>query len=1038
MVKKQGGMKIMRNKSPKIAKLLYDANKKRAEALNLPKSEKYVKKYAKKLNAAEKLSRKALELTRADISKAVNNGFNDLICSVYNLAAVLYIQERFDEAVPLLEEARAASGFDGHMYSVAINSYYGCILCAREDYDRSGEVLDTVMADAEKNEYMAFTDAYALAQAYGDAACAFTYADTGVGYPAERFSEPVERLFEMKEKGYSIDGNLIKKAAYFSASQKLYYMCFGAPTASDPDDTIKTASLCLQASKEAGVVDFFTPAAMRIIALATARNLMFGDCADICEKILDHCARFGSGIPESPYGSVQDIAADANLLLGIMHYRADHYEISVKYFQAALAALEADAHGRPLAEVGYVEVEAIVIAVSSAEKAAFACKYIGLAMRAMDEQYSLGDCVDMMKKGIEHINSISDDPYFALRASSEYNIISKFCKDAGDLQSATKYEELSKKYGYYAMTSFEKSIEDRELYDKYLKVLQSRKRLALRRGLLEQYAECLRCEIMLSDLPYKMPDMFTLVELNNQMGEYCRITDRYDSAVEYFDKVREYTYDQNGEMREELKKYVLSENSMLSQAASLVKLERMDDARESFREFIKIDTITSGGELSLGERMRIARLARNIGLNSAECAEYMHEAAVMSAETGDEPMHTAGLYNQEGVCWYNASPEKDDPDDDCNCDECAERCDQFEPMAVRYARLSEKFAERELEAFEKSYSYLVKCDPKEIDVIDLMPSLMSNIGECHMRRGNVDTSIEYYQKAVEAFETLFAAPEFAEREEDTKNADIFQYGVCFKSMGELYEKKNDAERSIESFGKAIDVFAKIDNPSARYNLGFCLNARGCMNYRMGRYSNEVEDITRAIDVRSGDEDSEITLAIMLKNRAEAYESMGNYRSMKNDLEQSIAMLDKSKAPREMLHSMYGEHLFSLALCHEELNDDGSAAESYRKALTHLDAVQSEDEDDFGNIDMRALCHLRRANCLFRRDEREYYGALAEYDRAIQLLDELPPSVEKNERLKAALLFRGRLYEQFREIDLAREDYERIEQINEVLAQNSSN
>lgn len=1027
----------MKNKSSKIMKLLYNANNQRAEALKLPKSEKYAKKYAKKLNSAENLCRKALELTRRDISKAVNKGFNDLICSAYSLAAVLYVQERFDEALPLLEEARSASGFDGHMYSVAVNSYYGCILCARKEYERSGEVLDKVMEDAGNNQYMAFTDAYALAQAYSEAACAFTYADTGVGYPANRFTEPVERLLEMKEKGYPIDGNLIKKAAYFSASQQLYYMCFGAPNASDPDDTIKTASLCLEASKEAGVVDFFTPAAMRIIALATARSLMFGDCADICEKIIEHCARFGSGIPKSPYGSVQDIAADANLLLGIMHYRADHYDASIKYFQAALAALEADAHGRPLAEVGYVEVEAIVIAVSSAEKAAFACKYIGLAMCALEDQYSMSNGIDMIKKGIEHITSIADDPYFALRVSSEYNIISKLCKDAGNLQSSAKYDELSKKYGYYAMTNFDKSIEDRELYSRYIKVLQSRKRLALRRGLLEQYAECLRCEIMLSDLPYTMPDMFNLVELNYHMGEYCRIVQRYDSAVEYFERVREYTYDQDGEMREELREYVLSENSMLSQAASLVKLERMDDARKSFREFIKIDTITSGGELSLDERMRIARLARNIELNAAECAEYMHEAADMSAEVEDEPLKTAELYNQEGVSWYNSSPEKDDPDEGCDCDECAEHCDKFEPMAVRYARLSKKFADRELEAFEKSYFYLTKCDQNQIEVIELMPYLMSNIGECHMRRNNIDKSIEYYQKSAEAFERLFARSEFAERDQQSKDPDIFQYGICFKSIGELCEKKDDTDHSIEAFGKAIDVFAKIDAPSARYNLGFCLNARGCMNYRMGRYSNEVEDITRAIDVRSNDEDSEITIAIMLKNRAEAYESMGDYRSMKSDLEQSLVMLDKSKAPRKILDSMYGEHLLSLALCHEELNDDGSAAEYYRKALTYFDAVQSENDDDLDNIEMRATCHLRLANCFIRRDEREYYGALAEYDRAIQLLEKLPPSVEKNERLKTVLFFRGRLYEQFREIDLARKDYERIEQINEILAQNSN-
>lgn len=1028
-IKEREDLQTVRNKSAKIAKLLFKALNLKNEAMKMP----YNKKYTKKINSSEKLSRKALELSRADIAAGVNNGFNDFISSAYNLGSLLFIQGRYGEAELLLAEVRSVPGFEGHMYSIPIDAYYGCILCNRAEYERSGEVLNKLMDDAEQNQYSAFIDTYALANAYGDAACAFTYADTGVGYPGDRFTEPLERLFELKQKGVAVNDNVIKKAAYFSASQQLYYMCCDSVTSCDSDGTVKTAEICLDFCKSAGIVDFYTFAAMRILAFAAARDMRFKDCAKICEQILELCADSGNTVPESPYGSVQDVAADINLLLGIIHYRVGHDAVAISHFEAAITALNANAKGKPLSQVGYVDVEAIIMYVSSAEKAAFAYEYIGASMHNQPSKYAFRDCLDMFEESIRYITSVSDEPYFYLNAASKYSNMSDWCEEAGDLQNAAKYSQLGEKHFNFAMANLRKTIDDRELYKKYCSRICTRKRFALRRGLLEEYADCLRCEMLLSDAPYTEPSVRKLAKLSYDMGNYCRATEKYQSALEHFDKVREYIYDSEGNLLEEFKKYYFPEQAMLERASVLVKLEEKGKAHESFEEFIALDTITSGGKLDIGERIRIARVARNIGLSLVVSAGYMHDAAVMSFELGDDHMRTAGLFNQEGICWYNASPERDDPDADCNCDECKSHCDQFEPMSERHARLSAMFAANELKSFENAYAELLKCDPNSPDVVDLMPSLLSNIAECHMRGDNIDQSMEYYVKSAEAFERLFASPAFNEKDEEVRKSDIFQYGICYKSMGEIYEKKDDNESSAKAFSKAIEIFAKIDSDGARYNLSYCLNARGCLNYRMGNYQNEVEDITRAIKLRSETENSEITVAIMLKNRAEAYEALGDYKSMHSDLSQSIDMLDKSQAPKEMLNSLYGEHLFALAICQEELDNDGNAADSYRKASQHFSAVG---DDDFGNIDMQAVCHFRRANCLCRRDEHEYYGALAEYDSAVSLLEKLPPSSEKNERLSAVLTSRGGLYEAFRQLDLAREDYQRAESLKKPKIQNN--
>ena len=84
--------------------------------------------------------------------------------------------------------------------------------------------------------------------------------------------------------------------------------------------------------------------------------------------------------------------------------------------------------------------------------------------------------------------------------------------------------------------------------------------------------------------------------------------------------------------------------------------------------------------------------------------------------------------------------------------------------------------------------------------------------------------------------------------------------------------------------------------------------------------------------------------------------------------------------------------------------------------------------------MEALCHFRRGVCLCRRDEQEFYGALGEYNSAIDLLEHLPASGEKDENLRQVLSSRANLYEVFREIDLAQADYRRAERLGGAVSE----
>ena len=124
---------------------------------------------------------------------------------------------------------------------------------------------------------------------------------------------------------------------------------------------------------------------------------------------------------------------------------------------------------------------------------------------------------------------------------------------------------------------------------------------------------------------------------------------------------------------------------------------------------------------------------------------------------------------------------------------------------------------------------------------------------------------------------------------------------------------------------------RIDAPAARNELAACLNARGVVNFRLGDYKKNVEDATRAIALTKDDDGGEINMAIMLKNRSDAYRELGDFKSMQSDLSDSIDMLDKSKLPDELLGSFYGSHWFSMGVCQEGLHKIGKAADAYRRA-----------------------------------------------------------------------------------------------------------
>lgn len=1009
----------MKKRHTKITKLFTKIDALTADALRAAKP----KQRDKKWTSAEKLCRKALELSREGVAQSADdNGYSLLISSVYRLSALLMRQGRDADAEPLLAEVYSMEQFASHRYGIACRAYYGSLLCENGSYNAAGRVLAEMLRAVEQDSagLATMADLYALCMGCGHAAMAFTYADDD-GYDGRLFEAPVARLMKLREDGFEVDSENMIRASYFAASEALYQTCFDAVSTTDVGKAVYLARYCVDECRRAGVKGLFEPAAMRLAALAAARDCQFADAAKLCKETLELCSSYSCEMSVSCFGSIQNIAADMNLLLGIMHYRASHYEKCISYFRAGVAALEADAQGRPLKQLGYQEVENIAMRMTSAEKAAFAYRYWGLAMfvseneETKSDRYSVSQCAATVRRSAELLESFRDsEPYLCLLASDDYHVIAQMYTKRGDAQQAAQYEELSKSCGMDALANLSIAA---SLYETRMENLRARKRTALRLGLLELYGDDTRFERMLSEKPYvEEEDEANLAYLSFYMGDYCRVMSRYESALEYYDAVMTHTFDKEGNAYYDVSRLDFWEPAAVARAACLVRMEQMPQARRAYREYVNSVRERNGSSSDRQQLVRNASVSREIGLNPAECAEYFHTAANAFGDQGEE-LKAAELYNQEGICWYNASPDTDLPDD--------VSLHSQDPTALA-ASLSERFSARELEAFENAYHKLRACDQKDAKVMDLLPSLLSNIGECHVRVGKYDIGLPYYLNAVGAFEALFASKEFGAKDSSEQMTYVFQYGSCFKTLGEIYDAKDDNKSAAEAFTKAIEVFERLHSDSARHELAYCLNARGCIRYRLDDYRGEVDDITRALDLKKDDEDSEIVMAIMLKNRSDAYRELGNYKSMHSDLAKSIDMLDHSGMPDDILNGFYGSHWFSMGVCQEGLHKIGQAADAYRKAAKYMSSSSGSGEEP--NVFMQALCHFRRAVCLCRRDEQEFYGALGEYNNAIDLLENLPASGEKNENLKQVLSSRANLYEVFREIDLAKADYSRAEKL----------
>ena len=986
--------------------------------------------------SAEKLCRKALALCGPEAGENRNDTW--YTACVYDLTVLLIHTDQADEALEFLEEHYCERGLsDESGRALACGAYYGGLLYEEHRCDKAAAVLAAVTeqigADGwDKGTGTARTMSYpeAMGMGLGYAAAAFTESVKGEGYASPLFTAPALYLRRMQAKGMDVGVENITRALYFAASEQLCRACREPVSHPDVSSVTELAQACAAVSRESRKMELYLPASVRLKALAEARACRFADCAETCRETLELCSSREGCRDKSLQITRKGIAGDMNLLLCLLYYRAHRMDECVRYGMAALEAMENDVGGEQnLAYRGYYEVESEQKAVLQAEKAAIAHRTLALATFGQKGQEALGYCADHLKTAAE-LQASADihDPFYRLSASLSWLLLAQMYKVCGQQPDADACEETSKQMGNEALEKLKDMLDPfNGEHKNYCDSAAVRRRLALRLGLLEYHAEWLRYEVILHQQPYVLSPMEednlqVLSDLYFRLGDCKRVLGDHQEAVDAFEKMRQCVNALEKRPRplsEQLSERIAMAD--ISEAACLVKLEKIPHACRVFRELDNRLGRTEKSDQSVPqEKVMLAYASRDVGLPFSQCAPYFRRAAESLGDSGENVLTAAELYNQEGICWYNSDPEYDREQE--NGDK------KLSPVA-QAVRMT-LYLRNEIAAYEEAIGLLDRCPQDQARVLELRSSLMFNLGECHIRDRHPDAALADYHAAVDAFESLFASDGFAEKKKEEQAALLFQYGSCHKALADLYEEQEDNEACARELTQAVEVFGKLDSDAARNELAVCLNALGCIKYRLGDYRGNIEDVSRAIAIKNRDEGSEISVAIMLKNRSDAYRELGDFKSMQSDLSQSIELLDRSDLPEEMRSSFYGSHWFSMGVCQEGLHKAGKAADAYRRAARYMDNAPDSEENGISPY-MKALCHFRRANCLCRREAQEFYGALNEYNHAIRLVEALPASRERDHNLSQLLASRGSLYEAFREVELAREDFRRAERLKKA-------
>lgn len=408
----------------------------------------------------------------------------------------------------------------------------------------------------------------------------------------------------------------------------------------------------------------------------------------------------------------------------------------------------------------------------------------------------------------------------------------------------------------------------------------------------------------------------------------------------------------------------------------------------------------TGDDLPGAGRMKLAEEAMDAHMPFDYCSQLFTQAGERLEREGQNGVMTASAYNKAGICLYR---QEADP------------------------RLEEACFRRALAAANRAEEDEEQAD----DAATIGALVRSNLAECLTRTGDEEEAVQLYNEASDAF---------FDRMEGTDGMGLANYSMCQKCLSDIYRAKDESIQAHICLTRAINELERREkklNEQMRLHLAICHNARGTLRYQMGDYEGEVEDCTRALELRETVPSEIPSLATVRSNRAEAYMQLGQFEPARADFLEAIALFESMEESRASLESAAIRH-YLLAGMYDDNDMPDEACEDYRAAAERLDRAERNEgpEGEYSDeqlADMQSLCRMRLSAALLSCEERDYCEALEESRKAIALLERLPLTPERAARMVALYISNGELLESFDEPEAAKQEFDEADRIRDSFA-----
>lgn len=254
----------------------------------------------------------------------------------------------------------------------------------------------------------------------------------------------------------------------------------------------------------------------------------------------------------------------------------------------------------------------------------------------------------------------------------------------------------------------------------------------------------------------------------------------------------------------------------------------------------------------------------------------------------------------------------------------AQALDHMSPVYRIWGNLdkAQQIAEQALGLYEKS---------DETDGIEC--NCLNSLGNIHMRRGNYQQALKYYDKALGIMElnnwtmsTLTCRGNFAlalsclERYDEAEEMfkmllkDLRELGhrtgegMALVNLGDTYLKKNDLPDALQQFTEALRILK--ENPH-RETEASAMNGLGNVYLKMKGYEEAIMKFEKALEILASTDYQEGKFAAYI-GLAEACHYLGNARAAEEQLEYARTTVDDVEMVRDRLDLERVEKLINSA------------------------------------------------------------------------------------------------------------------------------